>query len=52
MITINTSQKTFTYAEVANLAGICTKHVHDLAKRHRLGFITNAAASLGNQAEH
>ncbi len=52
MITIKASQKIFTHAQVANLTGICTKHPHDLAKRHRLGFITSAAESLGNQAEH
>jgi hypothetical protein len=52
MITIKASQKIFTYDEVANLTGICDKHLHDLAKRHRLGFITRAAESFGNQAEH
>jgi len=51
MITIKASQRIFTHAEVANLTGICTKHLHDLAKRHRLGFITRAAESLGNQAD-
>src|SRR5437773_6935012 len=51
MITIKASQKIFTYAEVANLTGICAKHLHDLAKRHRLGFITRAAESLGNQGD-
>jgi hypothetical protein len=37
MITIKASQKIFTYAEVANLTGICAEHLHNLAKRHRLG---------------
>jgi hypothetical protein len=54
MITVKASQKIFTYAEVANLTGICAEHLHNLAKRHRLGLgcITHAAESLGNQAAH
>jgi hypothetical protein len=52
MITVKASQKIFTYAEVANLTGICAEHLHNLAKRHRLGFIATVAASFGNQAEH
>ena len=52
MIIIKASQKIFTYAEVANLTGICAEHLHNLAKRHRLGFIKRAAESFGNQAEH
>jgi len=39
MITIKASQKIFTCAEIANLTGICAKHLQKLAKRHRLGFI-------------
>jgi hypothetical protein len=50
MITIKASQKIFTYAEVASLTGICAEHLDNLAKRHRLGFIAQAAESLGNQA--
>jgi hypothetical protein len=52
MITIKASQKVFTYAEVANLTGICAEHLRNLAKRHRLGFLASAAESLGNQVEH
>ena len=51
MITIKASQKIFNYAEVANLTGICAEHLHNFANRHRLGFITRAAESLGNQAQ-
>src|SRR6266568_4854518 len=29
MITIKASQKIFTYAEVANLTGICAEHLHN-----------------------
>jgi hypothetical protein len=51
MITIKASQKIFTYAEVANLTGICAEHLHNLAKRHRLGFIARAAETQGNQTD-
>jgi hypothetical protein len=51
MITIKASQKIFTYAEVANLTGICAEHLHNFANRHRLGFIARAAEALGNQAQ-
>jgi hypothetical protein len=52
MITVKASQKIFTYAEVANLTGICAQHLQNLAKRHRLGFIASAAKSIGREAEH
>jgi len=52
MITVKASHKIFTYAEVANLTGICAEHLHNLANRHRFGFSASAAESLGNQAEH
>ena len=51
MITAKANQKIFTYAEVANLTGICAEHLHNFAKRHRLGFITRAAEPLGHQAQ-
>ena len=51
MITIKASQKIFTYTEVASLTGICAEHLHNFAKRHRLGFITRAAEPLRNQAQ-
>ena len=52
MITVKASPKIFTYAEVANLTGICAEHLQNLAKRHRLGFFARAAERLGTQAEH
>ena len=52
MITIKASQKVFTYTEIANLTGICAEHLHNLAKRHRLGFFASTRGSLGNRAEH
>ena len=52
MITVKAGQKIFTYVEVANLTGICGEHLHNLAKRHRLGFFASVAKSLGNPAEH
>lgn len=52
MISVKASQKIFTYTEVASLTGICAEHLHNLAKRHRLGFITRAAESVGSQVEH
>ena len=45
------SQKLFTFAEVANLTGICAEHLVNLANRHRLGFIARAAETQGNQTE-
>lgn len=52
MITVKASQKLFTYAEVANLSGICANHLHNFAKRHRLGFIASAAKTAGIQDGH
>jgi hypothetical protein len=51
MITVKASQKIFTYAEVTNLTGICAEHLHNLAKRHRLGFIARATETQGNQTD-
>jgi hypothetical protein len=50
MITIKASRKIFTYAEVASLTGICADHLHNFAKRRRLGFIACAAETPGSQA--
>jgi hypothetical protein len=50
MVTVKASQKLFTYAEAANLTGICVEHLHNFAKRRRLGFIARAAAA-GDQAD-
>jgi hypothetical protein len=47
MVTVKVSQKLFTYAEVANLTGICVEHLHNFAKRRRLGFIARAAEAAG-----
>lgn len=49
MITVKASQKIFTYAEVTTLTGICAEHLENLAKRHRLGFIAQAAETQGKQ---
>ena len=50
MITVKASQRIFTYTEVANLTGICVEHLHNFAKRHRIGFIARAAKNIGNEA--
>ena len=47
MVTVKASQKLFTYAEVVNLTGICVEHLHNFAKRRRLGFIVCAAEAGG-----
>jgi len=51
MITVKANQKIFTYAEIMRLTGICSKHLHNLAKRHRLGFLVRGAESTGNQTD-
>ena len=51
MITVKASQKIFTYAEVVSLTGICVEHLHNLVKRHRLGFIARAAETARVQTE-
>jgi hypothetical protein len=51
MITVKASQKIFTYAEVANLTGICAEHLENLAKRHRLGFVARTTEAQGNQTD-
>jgi hypothetical protein len=51
MITVKASQKLFTYAEVANLTGICVEHLRTAAKRFRLGFIAQSFAKAGTTAE-
>ena len=50
MITVKASQKIFTCAEVTNLTDICSGHLQNLAKRHRLGFISRTG-TLENRAE-
>jgi hypothetical protein len=51
MATVKASQKLFTYADVVNLTGICVEHLHNFAKRRRLGFIVRAAEAAGVQAD-
>jgi hypothetical protein len=51
MITVKASQKLFTYAEVVGLTGICADHLHNFAKRHRLGFIARASETAGSQTD-
>jgi hypothetical protein len=47
MVTGESSQKLFTYAEVVDLTGICVEHLHNFAKRRHLGFIAHAAGAAG-----
>jgi len=51
MITVKAGKRSLLMPS-ANLTGICAEHLHNLAKRHRLGFFASAAESLGNQVEH
>jgi len=51
MVTVKASQKIFTYAEVVNLTGICVEHLHNFAKRRRLGSIARAAEATEIQAD-
>ena len=51
MVTVKSSQKIFTYADVVNLTGICVEHLHNFAKRRRLGFIARAVEAAGIQAD-
>jgi hypothetical protein len=48
-ITIRSSQKLFTEAEVSGLTGICPDHLRTLALCKHLGFLSKAA-SVGEQA--
>lgn len=51
MVTVKSSQKIFTDAEVASLTGICVEHVHNFARSRHLGMIARAAEKAGTQAE-
>lgn len=51
LVTVKSSQKIFTDAEVARLTGICVEHVHNFARSRHLGIIARAAEAAGNQAE-
>jgi hypothetical protein len=50
VITVKASQKVFSYAEVVNLTGICSEHLQNFAKQHRLGFFLQAP-KIGNQTD-
>ena len=43
MVTVKSSQKIFTDAEVASLTGICLEHLRNFARSRHLGFIARAA---------
>jgi hypothetical protein len=51
MVTVKSSQKIFTDAEIASLTGICVDHIRNFAKRRHLGFIARAAEAAGKQAD-
>jgi len=51
LVTVKSSQKIFTDAEVASLTGICVEHVHNFARSRHLGMIARAAEAAGAQAE-
>ena len=51
MVTIKSSQKTFTEQEISGLTGICSDHLRDLARSKHLGSIARAAASTGEQTD-
>jgi len=51
LVTVKSSQKIFTDAEVSSLTGICVEHIHNFARSRHLGIIARAAEAAGNQAE-
>ena len=51
MVTVKSSQKIFTDEEISRLTGICTDHLHSLARSKHLGSIVRAAEAAGEQAE-
>jgi len=51
LVTVKSSQKIFTDAEVSSLTGICVDHIHNFARSRHLGIIARAAEAAGNQAE-
>ena len=51
MVTIKSSQKTFTEQEISGLTGICSDHLRDLARSKHLGSIARASASAGDQTD-
>ena len=51
MVTVKSSQKIFTDAEIASLTGICVDHIRNFAKSRHLGFIARAAEAAGAEAD-
>jgi phage gp46-like protein len=51
MVTVKSSQKTFTEEEISRLTGICLDHLRSLARSKHLGSIVRAAEAAGEQAE-
>ena len=51
LVTVKSSQKIFTEAEVASLTGICVEHLHNFARSRHLGFIARAAEAAGARAD-
>ena len=51
MVTVKSSQKIFTDAEIASLTGICVDHIRNFAKSRHLGFIARAAEAAGLSAD-
>jgi hypothetical protein len=51
MVTVKSSQKIFTEAEISGLTGICLEHLRSVARSKHLGSIMRAAESAGEQAE-
>jgi hypothetical protein len=51
MITVKSTQKTFTEDEISHLTGICSEHLRSLARSKHLGSIVLAAGAVGGQAE-
>ncbi len=51
VVTVKSSQKIFTEAEVASLTGICVEHLHNFARSRHLGFIARAAEAAGARAD-
>ncbi len=51
MITVKSTQKTFTEDEISRLTGICSDHLRAMARTRHLGSIVRAAGAAGGQAE-
>jgi len=51
MITVKSTQKTFTEDEISSLTGICSDHLRTVARSKHLGSIVRAAGATGGQAE-